>query len=129
MNEAKKRSLAQNRYRFSVVVKAYQDWLNMAIDTHNEEYGTNLPYLSKRDADFYIKDVVWGLVKRVNKPFGTITIELPLRNADVSTFEGRMEQARAFAAQELHFEIALPHECIDDLEIQYKDNLSRFRKE
>lgn len=125
MDTVKQRSLKQNKYRWSVIVKYYQDWLNMAIKSHNIAEGANLPMLSDKDANFYIKDQVWGLVKRVAKPWGTITIELPLRNAEVSTFEERMEQARAYAAQTLCLEIPLPHEDIRDLEQQYADNLNR----
>ena len=123
---AKQRSLKQNRYRWSVIVKYYQDWLNIAIKEHNKEHKTNLPMLSDKDANFYIKDVVWGLIERVQKPWGTVTIELPLRSAKVPKFEERMEEARAFAAQELHLEIPMPHEDIRDLDEQYKDNLERL---
>jgi hypothetical protein len=88
--------------------------------------GTNVPMLTPENVDFYIKQKVWGLVKEVDMPFGTLLVELPLRNAGVSTFEERMEQARAYAAQVLYFEIPLPHEDIRDLESQYADNLNRM---
>lgn len=126
MDSRKQRSLKQNRYRFGVIVKAYQEWLNMAIKAHNEDQRDSVAMLSMDDADFYIKDVVWDLIERTKWPWGTTTREMSLRNADVSSFEERMEQARAFAAQELHLEIALPHEDIRDLEEQYKDNLGRM---
>ena len=125
METAKQRSIKQNKYRWSVIVKYYQDWLNIAITEHNRIHETQVPMLTDKDANFYIKDKVWGLIERVGTKVGVITVELPLRNAGVSTFEERMEQARAFAAQELHLEIPLPHEDIRDLEEQYADNLSR----
>jgi len=121
----KQRSLKQNKYRWGVVVKAYQEWLNMAIKSHNENHSVSVSMLTPDDVDFYIKDVVWGLVERTNWPWGVVTREFPLRGTDVSTFEERMEQARAFAAQELHLEIPLPREDIRDLEEQYKYNLER----
>ncbi len=126
MSESKKRSLAQNRYRWSVIVKYYQDWLNINIRRYNEEHNCNLPMLTPENTNFFIKDRVWGLIERVGMKFGVVTIELPLRTAEVSTFEERMEQARGYAAQELHFEIPLPHEDIRDLETQYKDNLDKM---
>ena len=127
METKNQRSLKQNRYRWSVVVKYYRDWLNLSIEQHNLYNGTNHPELTSENADFFIKDKVWGLIERVEMPYGELLIELPLRNAEVGTFEERMEQARAYAALELHFEIPLPREDIRDLEDQYKDNLARQR--
>lgn len=123
--ESKKRSIAQNKYRWSVIVKYYRDWFNLAIDKHNAESGGAVPHLSAEMTDFFIKDNVWGLIKRVRFPFGEITTELPLRTADTKTFEERMEQARAYAAMHLHLEIPLPREDIRDIEEQYADNLNR----
>jgi len=124
--EVRKRSLAQNKYRWSVIVQYYKEWLNISIHKHNQENGTNVPFLTPENADFFIKDKVWGLVERVEMPYGILTIEHPLKGVVVSTFEERMEEARAYAAQKLHFEIPLPREDIRDLETQYKDNLERL---
>jgi hypothetical protein len=125
METEKQRSLKQNRYRFSVVVKYYQDWLNLAIIKYNEENGTNLPMLTAKDANFYIKDKVWNKVERIEMPFGEVTIELPIKGSSTKRFEEYMEEARWFAAEVLHFELPLPLEDIRDLEVQYADNLSR----
>lgn len=124
--EQKRRTLAQNKYRFSVIVRGYRDWLNLFITNHNKEKGTNLPLLTDKDANFYLKDKVWKKVERVEMPFGTLTIELPIKGSDTKRFEEYMEEARAFAATELGLELGLPNEDIRDLEEQYTDNLSRL---
>ncbi len=125
MDTEKQRSLKQNKYRYGVLVKYYQNWLNLAIQKVNEEYNFNYPMLTAKDANFYIKDKVWKKVKRVQMPFGELTIELPIKGSSTKRFEEYMEEARAYAAQELHFEIPLPLEDIRDLEQQYQDNLDR----
>ncbi len=119
MNELKKRSLAQNKYRFGVVVKTICDHINEELRRENSNIR-----VSPEDVDIFIKDKALKTVHRINTSLGKVTIIGRLRNQSTKDFEKSMEQIRAYFAQR-GIEIPLPRECIDDLEMQYKDNLNR----
>jgi len=119
----KKRSNAQNRYRFGVIVKAYRDKINGEITKANEKTRIQLPMLSVKDIDFFIKDKAWRMVDRFLVAGGLqVTRVEPLRFSSTKEFEEKMEEARAYAAMNLGLEIPLPNEA--DLEV-YEDNLNR----
>lgn len=120
----KLRSLAQNKYRFGVVIKAFRTRINDEIRTINEVTGSKHPMLSVDNVDFFVKDRVWKLVKRIPTPYGEIVEILPLKDKTPAVFEARMEEARAWAMQEWGLEILLPNE--PNWDDDYISNLSRF---
>ena len=111
----KRRSLAQNRYRFGVIVKTVMNHLNAYLRKEG------LPEASTEDVDIFIKDKALGLVHRINTPLGEITIAGKLKDKTTGQFEESMEAIRAhFAGKGI--EIPLPHE---DLDKKYKHNLEK----
>lgn len=120
--KAKQRSLQQNRYRFGVVVKAYRERLNSQILNINKETGANFPLLSVDNVNFYIKDKIWGLVERIQTPFGEFVNEKELRTKSPGEFEEKMEEARAYAAMHWGLQIPLPNESLD----WYEEQLNKY---
>ena len=120
MNEAKKRSLAQNKYRHGVVVKTVCDYMNEELRRENSDIR-----VSPEDVDIFIKDKALKMVHRINTSLGEITVIGKLRNRDTKNFEEAMTQIRAYFAQR-GIQIPEPREDIRDLEQQYADNLDRI---
>lgn len=117
MSEAKKRSLAQNKYRWKIVIGTVLDHINEELRRENSDIRV-LP----DDVDIFIKDKALKMVHRIDTSLGEITVIGKLRNRDTRTFEEAMEQIRAYFAQK-GIQIPEPNEDIRDLEEQYKDNL------
>lgn len=120
--EIKKRSLAQNKYRFGCVVKTVCDHINEELRRENSDIR-----VSPEDVDIFIKDKALKMVHRIDTSLGEITVIGRLRNRNTKTFEEAMEQIRAYFALR-GIVIPSPHEDIRDLEEQYADNLSRFNQ-
>ena len=112
----RKRSLAQNKYRWGVVNKTVMDALNKNLQQQG------LPLCSTEDADLFIKDKALGIVHRVNTDMGELTVQGRLKRKTAAEFEESMEQIRAFFAEK-GVNIPLPHE--DELEQWYSENLNR----
>ena len=124
ISNEKLRSIAQNKYRFGVVIKAFRTRINDEIQTINDVTGSKHPKLSVANVDFFVKDKVWKLVKRIPTPYGEIVEILPLKDKTTAIFEERMEEARAWAMQEWGMEILLPNE--PDWDNDYKDNFEQY---
>jgi hypothetical protein len=120
--DAKKRSLKQNRYRFGVVVKAFKERLNGQLKVINETSGATFPMLTVENVDFFVKDKVWGLVDRIQTPFGEIINEKELRTKTPAEFEEKMKEARAYAAMNWGLQIPLPNEDLD----YYEEQLNKY---
>lgn len=117
--KAKQRTIAQNKYRFGVVVKTVCDHINEELKRENSDIR-----VSPEDVDIFIKDKALKTVHRINTSLGEITVIGKLRNRTTKDFEEAMEQIRAYFAQR-GIQIPEPHEDIRDLEQQYADNLNR----
>ena len=118
--EKKQRSLAQNKYRWSVIVKTVCDHINEELRRENSDIR-----VSPEDVDIFIKDKALKMVHKIDTSLGEITVIGKLRNRSTATFEEAMEQIRAYFAQK-GIQIALPHEDIRDLEQQYADQINRM---
>ena len=120
--DVKQRSLQQNRYRFGVVVKAYRERLNGQLKVINETSGATFPMLTVENVNFYLKDKIWGLVERVQTPFGEFINEKPLKFKSPAEFEEKMEEARSYAAMNWGLQIPLPNEDLD----YYEEQLNKY---
>ena len=118
MSESKKRSLAQNRYRWSCVVGTVLQAMNQELEQKGCEYR-----LKPEDVDLFIKENALGIVHRIKTSIGEFIITGKLKTRSKRDFEEAMEQIRAYFAQlDNPIYIKLPNEF--ELE-QYKDNLER----
>ena len=118
LKESKKRSLAQNRYRFGVLTKTVMQYINEHLEREGSEYRISL-----EDADFYIKRKALGIAHIIPTSLGDITIQGKLKTRDTREFEEAMEQIRAYFAKEWGLQLPLPNE--PDWDNDYKDNLDR----
>lgn len=116
---AKQRSLKQNRYRWSVVVKTVVDHINEELRRENSDIR-----VSPEDVDIFIKDKALKTVHRINTSLGELIVIGKLRTRDTKTFEEAMEQIRAYFAQK-GIIIPMPREDIRDIEEQYAGILNR----
>ena len=118
---AKKRSLAQNRYRWTVVVDTVLKAMNQELEEKGCEYR-----LKPEDVDLFIKEHALGIAHRIQTSIGEFIIQGKLKTRTPGEFEEAMEQVRAYFAQTATpISIALPNEDLRDLEDQYSDNLER----
>lgn len=120
MSDIKKRSLAQNKYRWGVVVQTVLDHINEELRRENSDIRA-----SPEDVDIFIKDKALKTVHKINTSLGEITVIGKLRNRNTKDFEESMTQIRAYFEQR-GISIPEPHEDIRDLEQQYSDNLERI---
>lgn len=116
----KARSLAQNRYRWGIVVATILDHINEELRRENADIR-----VSPEDVDIFIKDKALKSVHKINTSLGEITVIGKLRTRSTKGFEESMEQIRAYFAQR-GIVIPEPREDIRDIEERYKDNLERI---
>jgi len=116
----KTRSIAQNKYRWKVVVGTVLDHINEELRRENSDIR-----VTPEDVDIFIKDKALKVVHRINTSLGEITVIGKLRNKNTKGFEESMEQIRAYFAQR-GIAIPEPREDIRDIEEYYKDNLERI---
>jgi hypothetical protein len=117
--KAKQRTIAQNKYRFGVVVNTVLQEMNKELAESGCEYR-----LQPEDVDLFIKENALGIAHRIQTSIGEFIIQGKLRNRTIGEFEEAMEQIRAYFAQtKKSIIIPLPNEI--DLEAQYADNLNR----
>lgn len=116
----KKRSLAQNKYRWSVVVGTVLDHINEELKREGSDIR-----VTPNDVDIFIKDKALKTVHKINTSLGEITVIGKLRTRNTRDFSEAMEQIRAYFAQK-GIIIPLPQEDIKDLEQQYSINLERI---
>lgn len=119
MNTVKQRSIAQNKYRWSVVVGTVLAHINEELRRENSDIR-----VSPEDVDIFIKDKALKTVHKINTSLGEITVIGKLRTRSTKDFKESMEQIQAYFAQR-GIIIPDPQENISDLETQYADNLSR----
>lgn len=117
--DAKQRSLAQNKYRWSVVVGTVLSHINEELKRENSDIR-----VSPEDVDIFIKDKALKTVHKINTSLGEITVIGKLRTRSTKDFKESMEQIQAYFAQR-GIIIPDPRENISDLENQYSDNLGR----
>jgi len=118
--KAKQRTIAQNKYRFGVVVKTVCDHINEELRRENSDIR-----VSPEDVDIFIKDKALKTVHVINTSLGEITVIGKLRNRTTKDFEEAMTQIRAYFSLR-GIDIPEPKEDIRDLEQQYSDNLNRM---
>lgn len=112
----RRRSLAQNNYRFGVVVKTVKDEINKKLKENN------LPEADTDDIDLFIKDNALGIVHRIPTSMGELIIQGKLKNKSTADFEQCMEQIRAYFAGK-GINIPLPNE--KEVNQWYEENLNR----
>lgn len=110
----KTRSLAQNKYRFGVVVATVLKHMNAELEQEGCEYRA-----SAKDIDLFIKEKALKIVHRIPTSLGDLTIEGKLRNRTTQDFEEAMTQIRAYFDKKGIF-IPLPNES------DYAENLERY---
>lgn len=118
--KAKQRSIAQNKYRWSVVVGTVLAHINEELKRENSDIR-----VSPEDVDIFIKDKALKTVHKINTSLGEITVIGKLRTRSTKDFKESMEQIQAYFAQR-GIVIPDPREDIRDLEQQYSENLSRI---
>lgn len=118
IKDAKKRSLAQNRYRFGVVVKTVMQYINAELEREGCDYRA-----SPEDIDLYIKEKALRIAHRIPTSIGEIVIQGKLRTRSPKDFEEAMTQIRAYFDERGIF-IPLPNE--PDYNNDYKENLERL---
>ena len=101
----KQRSLAQNAYRWKVVVGTVLDHINEELRRENSDIR-----VTPEDVDIFIKDKALKTVHRINTSLGCITIVGKLRTRNTKDFEESMEQIRAYFAQR-GIQIPAPNEA------------------
>lgn len=102
----KKRSLKQNKYRWSVVNATVMQYLNNYLEREG------LPLATPEDVDIFIKDKALGVVHKVSTPLGEIAIAGRLKEKTTAEYENTMEAIRAYFAQK-GIPIPLPRENIN----------------
>ena len=117
--DEKKRSLAQNRYRFGVVIDTIRAELNKKLRANG------LPEASPEDIDLFIKRHALGISEVIKTSMGEIIIQGKLKNKNTKEFEKSMEVIRAWAA-ERGIIVPLPNE--EELEKWYQENEEYYVK-
>lgn len=119
MMKNKQRTIAQNKYRWSVVVGTVLNAMNKELEENGCEYR-----LKPEDVDLFIKENALGIAHRIQTSIGEFIIQGKLKTRSTKDFEEAMEQIRAyFAGTKKPIIIKLPNEV--NLE-DYKDNLDRI---
>ena len=113
----KKRSLAQNKYRFGVVVDTVLKYMNAELEQEGCEYRASV-----KDIDLFIKEKALKIVHRIPTSLGDLTIEGKLKNRSTVEFEEAMLQIRTYFDKKGIF---IPEPNDIDIEEQYKDNWER----
>ncbi len=117
----KKRSLAQNKYRWGVIVDTVLKYINAELENDGCEYRA-----TPNDIDLLIKEHALKIVHRIPTSLGELIIQGRLKTRTKKDFEEAMEQIRAhFAQRKNPIFIPLPNEDLRDLQTQFEDNLSR----
>lgn len=122
--KVKRRSTAQNKYRWGVVVDRIKDFLNQWLEQsgYSAVHGITVKVTSKA-ADKFMKKEGLGIIHTIKTPYGEFEIEGELKDQTAAEFENTMEAVRAWAATDLGLEIPLPNE--DMLNEWYSENLER----
>jgi hypothetical protein len=113
----KQRSLAQNRYRFGVVVATIMKYMNAELEREGCEYR-----LKPEDVDLFIKENALKIVHRISTSLGEFIITGKLRTRNTKDFEEAMTQIRAYFAEK-GIDIPEPNEV--DLS-NYADEIGRM---
>ena len=111
----KKRSLAQNKYRWGVVVATVLKYMNEELEREGSEYRA-----TPEDIDFHIKKMALKIAHIIPTSLGDFVIQGKLKTRNKKDFEEAMLQIRCyFDKRGIH--IPEPNEV--DIEEQYKHNL------